>query len=133
MRRFRRRAGADSAGLELSSMIDMVFILLIFFIVTTSFVREAGVEVRRPRSARAAAVRGGFLPVAVTREGAVYVAGRAVAPDDVAAMSRALRETRTDHVVLQADRLAPVGLALQVQDTCLSAGANRVDVAATAQ
>ena len=131
MRRFRRRDGARrQAYVEMTPLIDMVFILLIFFIVATSFVREAGVEVEKPESSRARGVGEGFVLVAITRAGTVHLAGAAIDPGDRDAIARALGDAHATQVVIQADRLAPLGLVLQVQDTCLSAGAQRVTVGA---
>lgn len=130
MRR-RRGSSLDQASVDLSAMIDMIFILLIFFIVTTTFTREAGVTVKRPSSAQAVSMRAGFVPVAITRSGEVYLEGRVIDPEDTASVRAALSRARARRVVIQADRMAPVGLALRVQDTCTSAGATHVDVAAT--
>ncbi|MCB9541362.1 MAG: biopolymer transporter ExbD [bacterium] len=132
MRRFRRGGAGEgaAAAVDLSAMIDMVFLLLIFFVVTTSFTRETGVRVKRPESARALGVGARYLPVAVTRAGTVHAGGRALAVDDRAGLAAALAAAGTRHVVIQADRMAPTGLTLAVQDLALSAGATRVDVAA---
>jgi biopolymer transport protein ExbD len=131
MRRFRRGGGGEVvAAVDLSAMIDMVFLLLIFFVVTTSFTRESGVRVRRPESARAVGVGARYVPVAVTRGGTVHAGGRAIGVDDRAGLAAVLAAAGTRHVVIVADRLAPTGVTLAVQDLALSAGATRVDVAA---
>lgn len=130
MRRFRRGGLGAAAAVDLSAMIDMVFLLLIFFVVTTSFTREAGVRVDRPQSARALGVGARYLPVAITRGGTIHAAGRALDVDDPTTLAAALDAAGTRHVVIQADRLAPTGLTLAVQDLALEAGATRVDVAA---
>jgi len=131
MRRFiRQRSDSSSAGIEMSPLIDMVFILLIFFLVTTSFVKESGVELRRPESSRARAISGGFVPVAITADGVVHCDGSVIAADDVDAIAAALQRAGSRRIVIQADHQAPTGLTLRVQDSCLSAGAERADVAA---
>ncbi|MFW5752486.1 MAG: ExbD/TolR family protein [Planctomycetota bacterium] len=129
----RPRCGQRSqAGVEMASLIDMVFILLIFFIVTTSFIKESGVEIERPTSQRTVSVGGGFVPVAITRSGSVHIAGRGIAAEDSATVARVLAESGHDRVLIQADRQAPTGLLLRVMDTCRAAGASRVNVAAVA-
>ena len=83
MRLFRRRNGARrQAFVEMTPLIDMVFILLIFFIVATSFVREAGVAVNKPESSNARGVGDGFVLVAITRAGTVHLGGAAISPND---------------------------------------------------
>ena len=125
----RRRSG-PGATIEMAPLIDMVFILLIFYIVSTSFVQDAGVVVNRPESRSAEPVTSRYLPVAITKLGSVHVAGRTVAPGDSTAIRRALKDANAKRVVIQADREVPTGLLLRVLDTCKAAGALGVDVAA---
>ncbi len=125
-----RRHKGKATTIEMAPLIDMVFILLIFYIVSTSFVQDAGVVVNRPASESARPVTTRYLPVAITRSGTVHVAGRTIAPDEGAAVRRALRGAGVARVVIQADREVPTGLLLRVLDTCRSAGAESVDVAA---
>jgi len=114
----------------MAPLIDMVFILLIFYIVSTSFVQDAGVVINRPRSSFAEPVTRRFLPVAITKAGTVHVAGLAIGPDDTGPIEAALRDMETRRVVIQADRDVPTALLLRVLDTCKAAGAETVNVAA---
>jgi len=128
-----RRPAGTGATIEMAPLIDMVFILLIFYIVSTSFVQDAGVVVNRPESRSAEPVTTRYLPVAITKTGAVYVAGRAIAPDEAGPIETALKDISATRVVIQADREVPTGLLLRVLDTCKAAGAETVDVAAIAR
>ena len=80
--RGRLSAGLTSEGavpeLNMAPLIDMVFILLIFFLVTTSFVREAGVEVQRPQAATAQTTQEGALMVGVSVDGRIFIERRQV-------------------------------------------------------
>lgn len=125
----RRRQGAGAA-IEMAPLIDMVFILLIFYIVSTSFVQDAGVMVNRPTSDSARPVSNRYLPVAITKAGWVHVAGRIIAPGNTEIVRQALADAGVRRVVIQADREVPTGLLLRVLDTCKAAGADAVDVAA---
>ena len=125
-----RRRESAGAVIEMAPLIDMVFLLLIFYIVTTSFAQDAGVVVNRPESRSAQPVTARYLPVAVTKMGTVHVAGRPISPDDAAAVENALNDLNTRTVVIQADREVPTGLLLRVLDTCKAGGAEVVNVAA---
>ena len=125
-----RRRARPGATIEMAPLIDMVFILLIFYIVSTSFVQDAGVVVNRPESRSAEPVTSRYLPVAVTKLGTVHVAGRNIAADDPGPIETALKDMNARRVVIQADREVPTGLLLRVLDTCKAAGADQVDVAA---
>jgi biopolymer transport protein ExbD len=114
----------------MAPLIDMVFILLIFFMVATSFVRESGVEITRPDSRTATAVEEGFVPVAIDAQGRVFVSGRTIPPDSVRGIRTVLDESGRRRVLVQADREVPTHLLLTVIDSAKLAGATQVDVAA---
>lgn len=128
-----RRRPRTGARIEMAPLIDMVFILLIFYIVSTSFVQDAGVTINRPESRSAGPVSTRYLPVAITKLGTVHVAGRTIGADDERAIADALKDTDARRVVIQADREVPTALLLRVLDTAKAAGAETVDVAAIAK
>jgi len=122
--------GDGQAQIEMAPLIDMVFILLIFFMVATSFVRESGVDITRPQSRTATSIDEGFVPVAVQANGAVHIAGRKIPADSVRGIRSVLDETGRKRVLIQADREVPTHLLLTVLDSAKLAGATQVDVAA---
>jgi biopolymer transport protein ExbD len=128
-----RRGKRQALELNIAPLIDMVFILLIFFLVTTSFVRETGVEVKRPRATTAVSQDNATILIAVTQENQIYIDRRLV---DVRAVrihvERALAENPKGSVVIVADRGSRTGTAIQVMDACRLAGAENVAVAAGA-
>ncbi len=130
MKRKHSRKRRGDALVEMTPLIDMVFILLIFFIVTTAFVKETGVTVEKPHSSQARPLRSSIVLVAVTRGGSVHLAGRRIRADDSAHIAQQLTESGASQVLIQADDRAPLGLVLQVQDACFAAGAANVSVGA---
>ncbi|MCE9683351.1 ExbD/TolR family protein [Halomonas alkalisoli] len=132
MRRRRSRGGlADDTGeVNLTPMLDVVFIMLIFFIVTTSFIKESGIEIQRPESSAAMPQPDAQLMVAITSEGAVWVDGQPVDAHRVGERVAALI-SGDGGVVIQADREATTGLLIEVMDRIRQAGVEEVAVAAT--
>ncbi|MBB3330078.1 biopolymer transport protein ExbD [Halomonas campaniensis] len=131
MRRRRTLAAEGDAGeVNLTPMLDVVFIMLIFFIVTTSFIKESGVEIQRPESSAASPRPDAQLMVAITPEGAVWVDGR---PVDAHRVGEAVAALLGDAggVVIQADRQATTGLLIEVMDRLREAGVEEMAVAAT--
>lgn len=131
MRRRRTRMEEDTTAIDLTPMLDVVFIMLIFFIVTTSFVRESGVDIDRPESSEATQRNDTQVLVAITSEGAVWVDGQAV---DSNAVGDRVRETLSGsdgNVVIQADRASQTGLLIQTMDRIRQAGVENVAVAAS--
>lgn len=128
----RRRLAHRPIDLNVIPLIDVVFFLLVFYVISSAFVQETAVPVQRPVSGAAGTVSGGFVPVAIVKSGAIQVGPQVVdlagVPDAVRA---ALAAGNTDKAVVIPDREVPTGLLLAVMDACSAAGAATVDVAAT--
>ena len=127
----RGRGGGGTKEPPMAPLIDMIFILLIFFLVTTSFVKESGVEVKRPIASSTVSKEKTNLIVAVTKEGTIYVEKRSLDIRSVRSyMERFLAETPQGSVVIAADRESMTGIVIQVLDACRMAGIKNVSVAA---
>ena len=128
-----RKAAKKPLELNIAPLIDMVFILLIFFLVTTSFVRETGVTVSRPSASTAVSREKAGILVGVTAENRIFMDKREV---DLRAVrthvERALAENPGSGVVIVADRGSNTGIAISVMDACRLAGADDVAIAANA-
>jgi biopolymer transport protein ExbD len=123
---------SKNAELNMGPLIDMVFILLIFFLVTTSFVRESGVEVKRPIASTAEAQEKTTMIVAVTEEGMIYIDEKLIDIRSVrSTMERFKVENPKGNVVITADRNSLFGVSIEVLDEVRAAGISNVVVAAT--
>ncbi|AGV18167.1 MULTISPECIES: ExbD/TolR family protein [Vibrio] len=131
----KRRYSSDSSdetAIDMTPMLDIVFIMLIFFIVTTSFVKEAGLEVNRPTASSAQTVKKGNIMVAVGAAGDVWVDKRRIEVDAVRANIERLRAESPDGaVVIQADTEANAGVVVKVMDQIKMAGVESISIAAT--
>ena len=131
MGRFRELAGDDGgeSGIDMSPLIDCVFILLIFFIVTTTFVEETGVEVDKPQAASAVQLEKTSILIAVTAGGEVVYGGREIGVQGVQPLVRRALQKEEVPVIVQADASAPSGLLVRVVDEAKLGGAAKVSVA----
>jgi len=131
MRRFRHTTNTETqGGIDISPLIDVVFLLLIFFIVTTVFVKETGVEVSKPRAATSEDLERQAILIAVTAESRVWQGGREIGQDGVRAVVAALLEETPDTpVIIRADAQAPTQATVQVIDSAKLAGATSVSLA----
>ncbi|MCP5538404.1 MAG: biopolymer transporter ExbD [Akkermansiaceae bacterium] len=132
MRRFRHFTGNESASSEIniSPLIDVVFILLIFFIVTTVFIEETGVDVNKPRAASAQDLEKNSILIAVTANGQVYQGGRSIGIDGVRSVVAAMLESDgTIPVIIQGDTQTDHGTIVKVIDAAKLAGAKTVNLA----
>jgi len=120
----------ENLEINMSPLIDMVFILLIFFIVTTTFVENTGVEVDKPQAASAVNMDKNSILIAVTGKGQVVYGGREIGLGGVRALVRRLVEKDPVPVILETDSTAPAGLLIQVIDEAKLGGAPTVSLAA---
>ena len=121
--------GEDVSEINVSPLIDMVFILLIFFIVTTVFVEESGVEVDKPRAASAASLEKNSILLAVTARGQVVHGGREIGIGGVRPLVKRLLRTRDMPVIIQGDVDAAYGIVARVVDEAKIGGASKVSLA----
>ena len=132
MKRQHTSSDADENAIDMTPMLDIVFIMLIFFIVTTSFVKESGVTVSRPSAQTAEQDKKGNIMVAIKPNGEVWIDKRTVDVRSVRANIEKLKaENPESGVVIQADTDARMGLAVQVMDQIRMAGVANISVAAT--
>lgn len=110
------QAEADVSEINISPMIDMVFILLIFFIVTTVFVEEPGVEVARIAAVTAQDLEKNSILIAITADDTVVYGGRNVGVAGVRSIVRRLLDDGDMPVILQVDQGASAGTVIRVVD-----------------
>ena len=130
MRR-RNRRKSEEQGLDLTPMMDIVFIMLIFFIVTTSFVKETGVDVNRPNAETAERDEKGNILVAITQNNEIWIDKRRIDLNAVRANIERLKiEYPEGSVIIQADKEARSGLLVETMDQIRLAGVQNISIAA---
>jgi biopolymer transport protein ExbD len=129
-RRHLDHSGEDH-GIDLAPMLDFVLNLLIFFIITTSFVREAGVTVNRPEARTAVHDESGNILIAIRSNGEIWMDRRQVDLREVRPLIERLHiERPEDTVVVIADKAAKSGLLAQVMDEVALGGIRDIAVGA---
>lgn len=122
----------DESAIDMTPMLDIVFIMLIFFIVTTSFVKEAGVEVNRPEAESTKTQSNNAIMVAITQDNLIWINRRQVDPRAVRRnVERLLFESPESSVVIQADEFSQTGLLVKVMDQIKLAGVENIAIAAS--
>tara|TARA_B100002019_G_C21140346_1_gene532882 strand:- start:449 stop:856 length:408 start_codon:yes stop_codon:yes gene_type:complete len=129
----RRRTSSqeEEAAIDMTPMLDIVFIMLIFFIVTTSFVKEAGIDVSRPNASTAERKEAGNILIAIRSNGDVWIDKRQVDIRSVRAnVERLHAENPEGAVVIIADKASETGRFVEVMDQVRLAGVENVSIAA---
>ncbi len=125
------RGGGSEVNINMGPLVDMVFLLLIFFVVTTSFVKETGIDVHRSTAATAEMKERGNIMLGISADGQVYMEGKRIDVRSVRALiERALAEDPESGVVIVADKDSNTGTVVQAMDQCRLAGAMNVSLAA---
>ena len=131
MARRSRRNNAEENSLDLTPMMDIVFIMLIFFIVTTSFVKETGVEISRPNAETAERDERGNILVAMTENDEIWVDKRRI---DLKALRANIERLKIEYpegsVIIQADERSRSGLLVEAMDQIRLAGVQNISIAA---
>jgi len=131
MRKQHVSAELDDSTIDMTPMLDIVFIMLIFFIVTTSFVKESGITVSRPSAQTAQEDKKGNIMVAIKPNGEIWIDKRAIDVRSVRAnIERLKAESPESAVVIQADSDARTGVLVQVMDQIRLAGIVNISIAA---
>ena len=133
MRMKKGQEADEEIDLNITPMLDIVFIILIFFVVSTSFVKESGVDVSRPGASSAERKERGNIMIGITADNQVWIDRRQVDIRAVRAnIERLHAENPEGAVVVQADKDSRTGLLVQVIDQSRLAGVQDVSIAAAA-
>ena len=131
MKKRRLQPREEESEINMTPMLDVVFIMLIFFVVTASFLKDTGVDVSRPQASTAVLKEHGNILVGITASDEVWIDRRHV---DIRAVRANIERLRAENpegaVVIQADTAAKTGLLVQVIDQARTAGVADVSIAA---
>ena len=128
---FQNLVDEEEANIDMTPMLDVVFIMLIFFIVTASFVKEAGIDVNRPEAATAVKNDRANILIAISDKGEIWINKRRI---DVRAVQANIERLHAENpqgtVVIQADKKATTETLIKVMDASRAAGVYDVSIAA---
>ena len=128
MRRKKLSGASEDTGVDLTP----IFIMLIFFIVTTSFVKESGIDVSRPSAATAQKKDKASIFVGISQNGDIWIDKRKIDIRSVRAnIERLHAESPEGSIVVQADKGSKTGTLVKVMDQIRAAGVTAISVAAT--
>ncbi|PID41051.1 MAG: biopolymer transporter ExbD [Proteobacteria bacterium] len=130
MRRIQR--DNDEQIIDLTPMLDVVFIMLIFFIVTTSFIKETGIDINRPSAATAEKKSKGNILIAITQDGEIWLDKRRI---DIRAVRANIQRLKAkfpqSSVIIQSDTESKTGTLVRVMDQIRLAGVQNISIAAS--
>ena len=127
----RRHAHTEDAEINITPMLDIVFIMLIFFIVTTSFTKETGAAITKPEAEQAISLRNGTILIGVKPNDDIWMSKRLIELREVRSMvEQARAENPKGSVVIVADKNSRIGTVTQVMDQVKMAGVQGIAISA---
>lgn len=127
----RRHGRMEDAEINITPMLDIVFIMLIFFIVTTSFTKETGAVITKPMAEQAENLRNGTILIGIKPNDDIWMSKRLIELREVRSMvERAKAENPEGSVVIVADKDSRIGTITQVMDQVKLAGVQGISISA---
>ncbi|MDQ7042042.1 MAG: biopolymer transporter ExbD [Sulfurimonas sp.] len=121
----------DEQNIDMTPMLDIVFIMLIFFIVTTSFVKESGIDVNKPEASTAKQEKKLNIIIAISKSGEIWIDKH---PVDIRALRTTVERLHADtpdgSVVITADKKSETGILVSVMDQIKLAGVSKISIGA---
>lgn len=114
--------------INISPLIDMMFLLLIFFIVTTAFVEEVGIEIQKPKAASSRLLEKKSILLGVKQDGRIVYGDREIGLSGVRPLVARLLRNEPKPVIILADRQSMTSIVVDVIDECKLAGADKVSI-----
>ena len=128
--RFRKSARIE-AGLrqiDIVPLIDCVFLLLVFFMLTSSFVDVGGINIKLPKTITSDDIDSGPLSVVISAEDIMYISSK---PYTLREIEMFLKNNNYDSIFIKADRTASLGVVVEVWDVCKRLGIEKIGIATT--
>ena len=135
MRRpFQHITEEDESNIDMTPMLDIVFIMLIFFVVTDSFVKETGIEINRPQASTATPKETANIKIAIDSQDAIWLDKRKVDERSVKAILERMHiENPQGTLIIQADKKSTNDKLVRVMDAARQAGISAISIAAVEQ
>jgi len=128
--RLRQRKGLEleKGQLDIAPLIDVIFLLLIFFMLTSSFIFQPGIKINLPKAVTSEVLHEQNVVITVTSQNLIYLRKKAVTSNELA---RRLKDVAKENkpLLIKADRKASLGRVVEVWDICRASGISKVNIA----
>jgi len=126
--KFKRRVKIEKGMIDLTPLVNVFFLLLIFFLFTSSFIFQPGIKVNLPKAVTSEVIQEDATVMTITRDDKVYLNDREISSDEITSNLRILAKSRTP-LLIKADSGASLGRIVEIWDTCRSEGVLQVNIA----
>jgi biopolymer transport protein ExbD len=128
--RFKRNLSIEKGGLDIAPLIDVIFLLLIFFMLTSSFILQPGIRVDLPKAVTSEVLQKDLLVITVTADNLVYVDERIAEKDEISSRVNLAAKGQMP-ILIRADKDADIGKVIEIWDLCRKMDIKQVNIATT--
>ncbi len=126
--KFKRHTELKKGQLDIAPLVDVVFLLLIFFMLTSSFIFQPGIKVNLPKAVTSEALHEKSLVVLVTNSDILYLNDRAITMKELKSRMRIAAKEKKP-LLIKADRRASMGKIVEIWDLCRDSGISQINIA----
>lgn len=128
--KFQRKVFLETGRLDIAPLIDVVFLLLVFFMLTSSFIFQPGIKINLPKALTSEVIQRENLIIVITAGSALYIKERRINPEELSSRIKiAARESKP--ILIKADRKASLGKVVEIWDMCRAEGVQKINIATT--
>ncbi len=128
--KFKRKVFLETGRLDITPLIDVVFLLLVFFMLTSSFIFQPGIKINLPKALTSEVIQRENLIILVTGDNSLYIDERLVDREELSSRLKiAAKESKP--ILIKADRKASLGKVVEVWDLCRVEGVQKINIATT--
>lgn len=126
--KFKRRLLIEKGLLDLTPLINVFFLLLIFFLFTSSFIFQPGIRINLPKAVTSEVIQQENMVIIITKEDNIYLNERQISQDDLALNLRIIAKNKTP-LLIKADSRASLGRVVEIWDMCRTEGVSQINIA----
>jgi biopolymer transport protein ExbD len=126
--RFKRRLKIEKGMIDLTPMVNIFFLLFIFFLFTSSFVFQPGIKVSLPKAVTSEVMQLDNVTITVTKDDKIYLEDRQITREELIPRLKMLAKEKMG-LLIKADSRAPLGRIVEIWDACRSEGVSQINIA----
>ena len=126
--KFKRRLKIEKGMIDLTPMVNIFFLLFVFFLFTSSFIFQPGIKVSLPKAVTSEVMQQGDITVTITKDDKIYLEDKQITQDELTLRLRMLAKENMG-LLIRADSRAPLGRIVEIWDTCRKEGVSQINIA----
>lgn len=126
--KFKRRLKLEKGILDLTPMINIFFLLFIFFLFTSSFIFQPGIKVNLPKAVTSEVIQQDNIVITITKDNNIYLEDREIAQEELISRLRILAKEKMG-LIIKADSRASLGKIVEIWDACRREGVSQINIA----